>query len=181
MLYYQHPKGSKVMFIGHLPAGYILSNIARERALNICAWKFVLLTGLIGSVIPDIDLIYFYLIDGRQTHHHSYITHTPFFWLIIYLTSTTLSILFKNKKALYLTGIFTASVLTHLLLDSITGKIYWGYPFSNEHLTLVDVEAKHSWWVMNFVLHWTFIFELLLFTASIIIFKLKNRFRGNNT
>jgi inner membrane protein len=67
------------MLIAHLPAGYILGTFARNR------WpgrSGVMAAAMLGSVFPDIDMLYFHFVDGRQTHHHAYITHWPLFWAV---------------------------------------------------------------------------------------------------
>tara|TARA_R110000868_G_scaffold10226_12_gene50135 strand:+ start:655 stop:852 length:198 start_codon:yes stop_codon:yes gene_type:complete len=65
------------MFIAHLPAGYLLTSAIQTRARNQSL--SLLATGLVASVLPDADLLWFYLFDNRQHVHHAYITHTPAF------------------------------------------------------------------------------------------------------
>ena len=50
------------MFVGHLPAGYVLTKTVQK---NIKTTKYLLI-GLIASVLPDIDVLYFYLIENLQ-------------------------------------------------------------------------------------------------------------------
>ncbi|MEM8593156.1 MAG: metal-dependent hydrolase, partial [Pseudomonadota bacterium] len=66
------------MILAHLPAGYILG-----RALKPA--PYVMPAALIGSMLPDFDLIFFYLIDDRAIHHHRYWVHIPGFWVILAL------------------------------------------------------------------------------------------------
>jgi len=66
------------MFIAHLPAGYLLSRsllacLPLEQRVPLARRK-LLAAGLIGSVLPDIDLIYFYLLADRLVGHHVYWT-----------------------------------------------------------------------------------------------------------
>jgi len=63
------------MFIAHLPAGYMLSKgvvaLGHLRRLGEQTKRRLIAAGMIGAIIPDIDLLYFYLIDHRQHGHHS--------------------------------------------------------------------------------------------------------------
>ncbi|WP_295048142.1 hypothetical protein [uncultured Paracoccus sp.] len=52
--------------------------------------------------------------------------------------------------------------MLHVILDSIAAGIGWLQPFSDLQFNLVAVPAGRSWWVWNFVLHWTFLLELAL-------------------
>ena len=56
------------IFIAHLPAGYLLTKTIFSRTLGARA---VMAAALLGSITPDLDLLYFYTLDARQRHHHS--------------------------------------------------------------------------------------------------------------
>lgn len=156
------------MFIGHLPAGYILTKKLQKKF----KMKYFLFLGLLGSVLPDIDILYFYFIDNRQTLHHSYWIHTPFYWLVIsVITFLLISILRKNKYRIAAI-IFFGNIFLHLALDTIVGKIGWLYPFLAESYYLFNVPAVYGFWVYNFVFHWTFLLEVgAIFWAVAILFK----------
>ncbi len=64
------------MLIAHLPAGYLLGSAARQRS----AAPGIMIVALIGSVLPDFDMVYFFLTGGK-VHHHDYVSHWPLFWL----------------------------------------------------------------------------------------------------
>ncbi len=68
------------MIIGHLPLGYLSIKVFPAKLINISNKKIFMLVGLSGSIAPDLDMIYFYLVDNRQHHHHTYWTHIPFYW-----------------------------------------------------------------------------------------------------
>lgn len=38
---------------------------------------------MLGSVVPDLDMVYFHFVDGGRTHHHAYVTHWPLFWAAV--------------------------------------------------------------------------------------------------
>ena len=158
------------MFIAHLPAGYILTKGTQNKTkLNKFLWL-----GLLGSLFPDLDLFYFYLIDGRQTLHHSYWIHIPFYWLIIGLGITLIFTLLKKRNYTIASVIFFSNIMLHLVLDTIVGKIEWLFPFTNKAYYLFKVPAVYDFWVYNFIFHWTFLFELGLIIWAIYVF-IKNR------
>jgi len=165
------------MFIGHLPAGYIVTRQAmRGRPQADAAAGRLLALGLVASVLPDFDLVYFYLIDNRQTLHHHYWTHLPAFWAAVAVPTLAIAALLRRPAALLAWLVFHANVFLHLVLDTVVGHVLWLYPFSADSVVLFDVPARHGWWVWNFVLHWTFLFELLLCGGALALF-LKSRSR----
>lgn len=160
------------MFIGHLPAGYIATKKLQE-TFHTSAYLWV---GLIGSVFPDIDIIYFYLIDNRQTLHHSYWIHLPVFWLI--LASVTFLILYvlKKKDYMILAAFFYANIFLHLLLDTIVGKVEWLYPITEKAYSFFEVPAIYDFWVYNFVFHWTFLFEAGVIVWAVVLLVRSKKF-----
>ncbi len=161
------------MFIAHLPAGYILAKHLKKK--NNFRNKSILQVTLFGSIFPDLDLVYFYLIDNRQTLHHDYWIHTPFYWFVIYLMSISLAKLLKLKKYSPFITAFHLGIFLHLILDTYVGKINWFFPFSKQSFAIFEVPERYDSWILNFVLHWSFILELaILVYALIIFFNLKN-------
>jgi len=154
------------MFIGHLPAGYVLTKTMQKK---IKTTKYLLI-GLIASFLPDIDILYFYLIDNRQNLHHGYWIHIPFYWLIIgVITFITISLL-KKKDYLIAGAIFFANIFLHLILDTIVGKVEWLYPFTDKAYFLFDVPSIYGFWVYNFIFHWTFLPEIIMMIWAICIY-----------
>ncbi len=157
------------MFIAHLPAGYITTHMIARRRAN---WRGLLAVGLLFSILPDFDLLWFYLIDNRQTAHHEYITHWPLFWVGVASIATVLAAVTKHPTARPYIAVALICVLVHMVLDSFAAEIYWLRPFSDAHLNAVDVPAKHNWWVLNFILHWTFAAELAIcFVAGVVFWQ----------
>lgn len=149
------------MFIGHLPAGYIWTRFLARNGVGASAVaKPLLFTGLAASVLPDLDLLYFYLIDNRQHLHHGYWPHIPLLWGVLFCTLAPVAIFLRSAKTLLFLAVIVSNALLHLMLDSIAGGIAWLYPFSERPFVLVDVPAIHGWWVWNFILHWTFALEV---------------------
>jgi inner membrane protein len=56
-----------------------------------------------------------------------------------------------------------------MALDSIAGQIAWGWPATHHAAPLVAVPATQDWWVMSFLLHWTFTVELVICAAALLV------------
>ncbi|WP_284163840.1 metal-dependent hydrolase [Frigidibacter sp. SD6-1] len=149
------------MLTAHLPAGYVLARGLRapdRRAMG---------AALLGSVVPDFDLIFFYLVDDRAFHHHRYWVHIPAFWAAVALVA--LPLLWRTVwrlPALF----FFAAILLHLILDSLAGSIMWLAPFDDGLYALVTVPPTRSHWILSFMLHWTFIAELAIWGCALALF-----------
>lgn len=151
------------MFVAHLPAGYLasrlLSNVLRTPESGR---KLLMSTGLVASLLPDIDLAYFFLIDHRLHHHHTYWTHLPIFWLSILSIVYAICLLPKLRDARPFVLMFGANVFLHLALDSVVGDIWWLAPFLDEPFALFSIPARYTPWYLNFLLHWSFWLEIAI-------------------
>ncbi|NTT87475.1 metal-dependent hydrolase [Tabrizicola fusiformis] len=153
------------MILAHLPSGYVLARLAGQpRGLTLMAT-------LAGAVFPDLDLIWFYLIDDRAFHHHRYWVHAPGFWLII--AALALPMIRRFAPSVLLpAALFLAAVFLHLVLDTLAGSIMWLWPFSNRLYALVEVPATRSHWVLSFLTHWSALAELaLILWAAVLWFR----------
>jgi inner membrane protein len=150
------------MFIGHLPAGYILTKLSYSRFSHcIKNDRTYLFWGILGSIAPDFDMFYFYLIDHHRRNHHKYISHYPVVWFVSIVMSIVL-LKMTHKKHCLCMAIFSMSGFVHLILDSIAGDILWLAPFSSRAFSLATVPARyHPWWT-NFMVHGSFVFEILV-------------------
>ncbi|RLK08103.1 metal-dependent hydrolase [Ruegeria conchae] len=151
------------MFIGHLPGAYL---VFRTAAPNL--GKLAFTAAMLGAVAPDIDMLWFYLVDDRGHHHHSYLTHRPVIWAGILLAGIMIRI-WASRTGTILT-FFGAGGLVHMLLDSITGEVAWFWPFSDATHPLVIVLATHLHWILSFLNHWTFKVEILITVIALIVF-----------
>ena len=155
------------MFIGHLPAGYLLGRALRRR-LGLSAWFG---WELVGSVFPDIDLLWFYTLGHHKTLHHKYFTHLPWYWVLVSLAWYTLWRLSRNDTLRQVGWLFLPNVFCHLFLDTIVGKIDWLAPFSDESVAFFDVPARYHPYILNYLLHWTFGFEVLIVAWAAWVFR----------
>ena len=147
------------MITAHLPSGYITGRALAPSGPMLWA-------AILGGILPDLDLIWFYLIDGLAFHHHHYWVHIPGFWAFVALvTLPALAIL--RRAWLPAALAFFAGLTVHLLLDSIAGDIKWLWPLSDQFLHLVDVPARQSHWILNFILHPVFLAELAIWATAL--------------
>ncbi|MFI3156099.1 MAG: metal-dependent hydrolase [Methylococcaceae bacterium] len=160
------------MIISHLPAGYVLSKLlfpyfeSRGATLRPYLWA-----GVLGAVAPDLDMAYFYLVDHRQHHHHTYFTHFPIVWAVLLLIAVIWLSTAQIKNSAIFATIFSLNGFIHMLLDSIVGDIWWFAPFVNKPYAFFTVPALyHPWW-LNFVLHWSFTVELAVVVWAVFLWR----------
>ena len=125
------------MLVAHAPAGYIIAKKMKNKE------KSLIIASMIFAVLPDVDLIYYYLFDKTKTFHHLYFTHLPIVLLGSFLVLQMLLMMLpkdgfekKFKPYFYL---FYINWFVHLLLDTVTGGIAWLYPFNAEVIKLIKI------------------------------------------
>lgn len=151
------------MILAHLPSGYLVGRAFGAQRGPVMA------AALAGSVLPDLDLIWFYGIDGRAFHHHLYWVHMPGFWAMV--AAVALPAVRLTMPRLWRPALaFFAALLVHLILDSIGGGIAWGWPASRDLFALVEVPASRSHWVLSFLTHWTMAPEAAIILAAAVLF-----------
>lgn len=163
------------MMIAHLPAGYLLSTALSKKwhITNDRLHQHFLMAGMIGSIFPDIDMLYFYLIDNRQHHHHSFFTHFPIIWMALLLIAALYKKKAPHQQEWLLVMIFSINGLIHMVLDSVVGDIRWLAPINNMPFSLFYVASHYNFWLLNFIFHWSFLIEILI--TAIAIFVYRNR------
>jgi inner membrane protein len=127
--------------------------------------------GILGAVAPDVDMIYFYLVDHRQHHHHTYWTHYPIIWLILLCLSALWLHAGQRKKLAALAVIFSLNGVLHMFLDTIASDLWWFAPFWDQPFRLIMVPLLLKPWWLNFLVHWSFLFELCVILAAIIMWR----------
>jgi inner membrane protein len=139
------------MLTAHLPAGFVMARLWNRPA------PLAMVAALVGSVLPDLDMLWFHLVDHGAVHHHRYWPHVPLFWAVVAVVA--LPILWRTVYRV--AGLmFFAALGVHMVLDTIAGGIMWLYPLDDRLLVLTEVPAAYSHWVISFVLHWTFLLEV---------------------
>jgi hypothetical protein len=149
------------MITAHIPSGYLLGKTLQAKH------RLLMTVVIIGSVFPDFDLFWFYLVDNKAFHHHRYWVHAPGFWLLISaIIIPALSLWYKAALKPYL--FFLAAVILHICLDTIAGSIMWLWPFSDQLYEMVTVPATHKHWVLSFMAHWTFRLEIAIWIIALL-------------
>lgn len=164
------------MFFAHLPAGY-LAGRALLRGGSHNGAKWTLAAAMVGGVFPDLDLVYLHLLDATPQHHHTYWTHLPIAWvgcaLAAWLTARTRGPALRRALAAFLLGWFT-----HLLLDTVSGDVWWLYPLVDRPYSLVVVAPRYTPWWMNFLLHWSIALELAIVAGALWVARGQRPGRG---
>jgi inner membrane protein len=164
------------MIIGHAPSGYIAATLLHGRLFSsgVSARAFII-ASVLGAVAPDLDMLYFHLIDQRQHHHHSYFSHWPVVWLGLLALSLLLLRLRRGSQAAMLAVAFSGMGVLHLLLDSIVGDIWWFAPLLDQPFALFSVPALYKPWWLNFLLHWSFALELALWLWALLLYRRRHK------
>ncbi len=154
------------MFFSHAPAGYLVVKFARKFKTD----RADVFTAMLAGILPDFDMIYFHLIDERAHIHHSYWTHMPHFWVVVYAAALIVAAWLKSKRIVYYATLIFSCVIVHLILDSVAASgILWAYPFSIEYYELFVIPQVHDSRMLNYVLHWTFLIEMLIILVAIVV------------
>jgi hypothetical protein len=160
------------MIIGHLPAGYIVSKLLfpcfESRGI---LFRPFLWAGVLGAIAPDLDMVYFHLVDHRQHHHHTYFTHFPIVWGSLLLLSLIWFSTAQIKMRAALAMIFSINGFIHMFLDSIVGDIWWFAPFIDQPFAFFTVPALYKPWWLNFVFHWSFAVELTVVLWAVLLWR----------
>lgn len=69
------------MFVA--PAGYLLGE---RLGRGYPSRAGLIATALAASVLPDLDLVWFYLVSDRQNLHHNFFFYWPLFWVAVALS-----------------------------------------------------------------------------------------------
>ena len=157
------------MLIAHIPAGYITSKVASKTVKKEHTPSLVI-SSFIFSVWHDLDLIYFYFFDSTKTFHHLYFPHLPIVMITAFIVTLPLYCLKKFEKFRIYHILFFVNWLIHLILDTFTGGIAWLYPFNNEIFLFIDIPANFNHWIISFILHWSFVIELVFVAVALILF-----------
>ncbi len=152
------------MIIGHIPANYLAAVFTSRFTPS----KAVFTGILIAAVIPDLDILWFYLVDNRGHHHHSYLTHRPALWAL------TLGVGYLAKRP-FLIGLGIGG-LVHVALDTTLGEIAWAWPLSDHAAPFIVVQPTHSHFLLSFMAHWTFLIEIMLWViAATVAWRIRKR------
>jgi inner membrane protein len=156
------------VFIAHLPAGYLATRyILSRRPRPAPVARRLIVLGMIASVLPDLDLLWFYFVDHRRQVHHAYLPHLPLAWIALFAAVALVPwIRGASSSAWLVMLIVSANILLHQVLDTTAGGIRWLWPFSDAEFAMSHVRARYGPWYLNFVLHWTFALEVAILATA---------------
>lgn len=160
------------MLTAHAPAGYIVAKWLEARlhpgTLSSRAWA---LCGVMGGLLPDIDMWWFYVVDQGRVHHHRYVTRWPILWLLCLLLALCLRRCRPQSTVAALFYLIGVNGMVHMVLDSIVGDIWWLMPWHDQPYALFVVAVRYQPWWLNFVLHWSFVLEAGVWLWAVMILK----------
>jgi hypothetical protein len=121
---------------GHVGASVVATYVITNYVFKTEATPVVLALGAVAGMLPDIDVLAGMALKRerprhQKVQHHRYVTHTPFFYLVL----TVLLAMFVPAGTALLFGVL---VFTHLALDSwaTDDGIMWLWPLSNRQYAL---------------------------------------------
>ncbi len=157
--------------------------------------KKIMQVALIGSILPDLDMLYWFWVNGAVDHHLFY-THIPAFYCIL----VPIFVLCKLSKSSRFIGnlILTLwiALMSHAVLDTVVSGILWTFPFTgideanlihlvdkdnipnvvNPYHVYVDIIGiKLEGWVVNLMVHWSGLIEYLLCGIALTLYVKRNR------
>lgn len=154
------------MLIAHAPAGLLIAALLMPLKPATVSWQRWYVTGAVFGVLPDLDMLWFYLVDHRQFHHHVYLPHWPIVWLSLGVVSTVWWQQTRSKASVY--ALLLAAIgVVHVLMDGVVGDIGWFKPWGDTLYSLFEVTNRYSPWQLNFIIHWSFALELLIVALAI--------------
>jgi hypothetical protein len=158
------------MFVAHMPAAYLVGKMIAQRwpqAMRPAVWCALLL----GSIAPDLDLLYFYWLSDRSINHHVYPPHVPIVWLL----TTVLGFLALRVGPQRWRAVGTMPWLMfcigwwlHLVLDTVAGGIWWLWPWVTTPYVLMPIVPRrfdNGW--LNLLSHPLMAIELVIVATAI--------------
>ena len=143
---------------GHLAGGYLAATALLavfHPDLSTSQINSLLIIGTLAGELPDIDLIFFNLkhrqdrsskqnsnefVSVENTEdsesHRNYITHVPFFWLVISALIILAGSIFDSIITEYFGWMILLGTISHFILDSIEYGIRWLAPISKKRYAL---------------------------------------------
>lgn len=160
------------MVFSHLPAGYITSVLFHNswKKLGDGTYNFLLGTLLFFSMVPDLDFIYLYLVNGENSHHQ-FITHAPLLYISLAVFFILLSLVSKSQVTSFVGAAILVGGLGHLALDSIFSGIAWLWPANR---TLLGLNSYQSFWLImrkNPTFYYIATELIICFIAALIFIK----------
>jgi inner membrane protein len=181
------------MFLAHGPLGYITNELIQKKAISELKSHdqvIVAVSALLFGILPDIDLLILQMFNIPPFAHHNYFTHTPIFYIGIWLILKLIVYVFPkilNKKTSgvlhlnllnILLNTFLICTMVHFLGDIIVGSIMIFYPFSTVHISIFEDILEPNNFVSYFFLPY---FSIEILICAIFFAMIYKKFFRKNT
>lgn len=123
------------MIFAHAPLGYLTAYATRRwwqgSTLSRRQQRWLYTIAGLGGIFPDIDLLYFYFVNAT-VNHRQFWTHAA----LPYLPVLCLGVIVMRSRSVKLRwlgiicSVFSLGVYSHLLADSLVGRLIWLYPLA---------------------------------------------------
>jgi len=150
---------------GHLLVSYFfVDHVSRK----IKKRKLFIITTLIFSILPDIDILFV----GGIARHHQTLTHAPLFWILVFILFNLLALALNSAFIKTISFGILIGAISHMILDTFGMSIglSWLAPFSWKDYSFLPLNfeyAGNNWW-QHYVRSTAFIIEALVTTTIIV-------------
>jgi inner membrane protein len=167
------------MIIAHLPAGYITCRLLFNKFKHrVDSPKAYLFWGLLGSVAPDFNHLYFWFFDIEQEHHRVF-THYPSFWEVLVIGSVLWLLVARRSQNPVSAFMFSIGGFIHMILDTVTGHVFWLAPISYKPFSIGNMVETANPCLVDHSPEWSYGIELVILVWALWLFALgvrKERF-----
>jgi inner membrane protein len=138
-------------FPGHFFGGYLAVRVSCKLA-KVDISRRLLTFAILAGMLIDFDVLLAPLYGMFPHQHHMFLTHTPFFWEIVFII---LYLIFRKFKPQYIKYLFpfAIAIFFHLVLDTPEDGIAWLYPFDKTlyGLYYVGQDVPLRMWVNRYL------------------------------
>ena len=170
------------MIFAHSSLGVLSAYIIDKTRNCTRTTLFIWIAGILGSVAPDIDILYVVLIDPTSSHR-GFFTHSlplyflGFLWAYIYIRLSKLPNYFE-KAALA----FSLGTVFHIVSDAIVDYVYPVKPFVNFAYTFRLFPLYKDQGIFSYITSPYMLLELIIIAIGLAILiknfrKCKKNFR----
>jgi len=175
------------MFLAHAPISYLANeSIQRKKiaTLKNSQQIFIAILSLICGILPDFDFLILMIFDRPSYTHHDCFTHTPIYWIAIWLILTVfLKIIYprlNRKTQQYFSkdlvkislNTFLIAGLSHFAADLLVGNIMIFYPITDTPFTIFRYIFEPSYFTGYFASVY-FAIEIVVIAVFFLIFSRK--------
>ena len=129
--------------------------------------------GLLGSVAPDFNPFFFWLFDIEQDNHLNF-SHYPSFWLLLLIASAFWFVIDRRSQNPVSVFMLSISGFIHMMLDTVSGRIYWLAPFSYRPFSIGELVENANPWLVNRFPGWIYGVELLILIWAVSLFSMSH-------